>query len=187
MTTAKERYGRVDFQRLVNDFADLRVWHGCFDLRAGQPLVGAPDVYVRWANSEKQLGASGTCNFTPYLPADDVRPYVPPTFHTDITITIGTNATAAHIVQLLLHELTHAAGWIKHDNCFHNTLREAVREAYGVDCDAQWSRVYEYDVRQVEALQAQLGDTLVLPMLPEGADPAPGRRPASIFDEFLTA
>lgn len=167
--TAKNRYGRVDFKALVDRYAAMKVWHDGFQ------RVGAPAIYVRWGTAEKPLGAAGSCVFGT-VSSDDLRPYVGPTKQTEITLTLAPNITPAQLVQVLLHEMTHAAGWVKHDNCFYNTLREAVREAHDVDCTFEWAKPYEYDRAQIKELEeAFVLNAPTLPLLPDGAPQVPGR------------
>lgn len=159
---AKSRLGRIDFQKLFADYCSLEVFKGAFD------EVGLPTLTLTWANKPSKR-ATGSCSMKKR--GEDYNRAAPgkPTSRAHITIKIPANGTVADVIQTTLHELTHAAGWMDHSHRFYNALRAAVDAAHGVDCDHQWSKVYEYDDAQRDMLDAVFGqDASDLPMLPKG-------------------
>lgn len=118
--------------------------------------VGLPDLTVRYG-SKPRLAVHGWCLVKRMDPdtRQEVAPLAPLT-RAKIALTAGADSRPTDVVQAIAHEVVHAAGWDDHSHRFHNALRELVREAYGVDCDKPWSRVYEYDRLQCEDLVAGL-------------------------------
>jgi hypothetical protein len=132
--------------------------------------VGLPTVNIRWG-SHPQKRSGGSCRMMRGV----TKPVVgKPTSRAHIAVTVHPNARLTDVIQTVLHEMTHAAGWMDHSHRFYNTLREAVAEATGVDCNASWDKVYEYDQKQKEDLHAALGDDLT--PYPKKAGRAAARR-----------
>ena len=169
MTTARERLDRIDFDRLFREYAELPVWNGAFS------AVGLPTVTIRW--SERPGTSSGRCSMQKVSPTGAPAVGGRPTSRSRISVTIYRHGQVADVIQTVLHEMTHAAGWMDHSHRFYNTLREAVAVATGVDCNAEWTKVYEYDRKQREDLHAVYGENPTgLPLRKAGAAKVAAKR-----------
>jgi hypothetical protein len=170
---AKSRLGRIDFQRMFADYCQMEVFRGAFD------KVGLPTLTLTWGRVPKK-GATGSCSMKKRGKDMDTAQPGKPTSRAHITINIPPNGSVADVIQTTMHELVHAAGWMDHSHRFYNTLRAAVDAAHGVDCNHEWTKVYEYDEAQRDELDAVFGsDMSSLPLLPPGRtyeNPTPAKK-----------
>lgn len=168
------KLAKIDFMKLFREYAEMPVWHGAFD------EVGLPVVRIRWSARNREI-VSGACSMKRQNEIGLGALLGKPTSRAKIRLTIYANSRVGDVIQTVLHEMTHAAGWMEHSHRFYNTLREAVAMATGVDCDRTWTKVYEYDRYQQDDLNAYYGDTYTgLPLLarPTKTQGAPVKRAA---------